>query len=170
MDMETQQVRMRLTADKEAIAALHSRHVFQKDEKNRFFIPVMFNSQEIRFYLNDVKTLGRDTAHSIYRRSTVIVGDQLTGDVKPMFDIVEEFDLSTSIEDKLRFACPECGKDQGDGRTLAEHLSEHFAEPEAESGDGVDHEEAGEPVLVETLPAPKNKYFSRKATERTVAE
>lgn len=155
--MELQQIRMKLTSDSEVIKQLHENKQFHKDG-DAFFIPIMFNSQEIRFRVGDVKTLERDVAKAIYRRAFVIVGDQLTGEIKPMFDIVEEFDLGTKIS-APKFACPECGADQKDARELAAHLATHFTEPEPESPAEEVAEEAEE---VSASPTPSRKYFSKR--------
>lgn len=155
--MELQQIRMKLTSDSEVIKQLHENKQFHKDG-DAFFIPIMFNSQEIRFRVGDVKTLERDVAKAIYRRAFVIVGDQLTGEIKPMFDIVEEFDLGTKIS-APKFACPECGADQNDARELAAHLATHFTEPEPPQVETDDQEPEAEPVAASPS---RGKYFSKR--------
>lgn len=148
-DLEMHQVRIRLTKDRDVLNALRSKKQFKVDAGGEY-ISMQFNSQELRFHNNEVKTLGHDVAHSLYRRSAVIVGDDLTGEMKSIFDIVEEFDLSQKLKSSAQFACPICSDDQGSAKGLRDHLKEHVDSDEEPS----EVEDAEEPATNEAASSP----------------
>ena len=130
-DLEMQQVRLRLTKDHDVLGALKKNHQFGKDAGGEF-LSVMFNSVEIRFHPGQIVTLGKNVAESIYNRTFVIVGDQLTGEVKRSLEIVEEVNLNDQLVPRAKFACPLCQEDQKNANKLAEHLIDAHTERDEE--------------------------------------
>jgi len=152
-DLEMSQVRIQLTKDPDTLEALRLRKQFRKDLKGEEFIPAVFNSTEIRFHKGEVKTLGKVVAESIFRRSFVIVGknpdgslDDLTGETRPIFDVVEEYNLGDQVSTKNdSFMCPVCRKTHETPSALGYHLTKAHAGKKTDEVD-TDTEETEEEV------------------------
>ena len=130
-DLELSQVRLKLTDDPEVLTWLRNNKQFKVDKHNPLepeFISVQFNSAEIRFHKGEVKTLGKTVAESLYRRSWVICGDHLTGEMRAYLEIVEEVNLGDLVKPKPKFSCPVCEKDMITAQNLAYHLSQDHSD------------------------------------------
>lgn len=95
-DLELEQVRVQMSSDPEILAALKSRKQLGKDADGPYF-PVVFNSQEIRFRPGVPKILGASVARCMARSTYIIVGDDLTGELRPTLEALDSYNLNDMI-------------------------------------------------------------------------
>jgi uncharacterized C2H2 Zn-finger protein len=134
-DLELQQVQLRLTRDPEVLSALKMRKQLKKEANGEEYVSTSFNSIELRFHKGEVKTLGKSIADSIHQRFFVIVGDDLTGRLAPVLDVVNEYSLGEVVAKKQGnvFDCPVCQAPFHTAGQLAFHLNkEHTKAAQAE--------------------------------------
>lgn len=122
---ELEQVRVSLTQDKEILSMLKTRKQFKKD-KDGEYLPVVFNSSEIKFRPGRPLTVGRNVAECLVRSSYVIIGDDLTGDMVPALEALDGYNLDKFIEEGP--VCEFCDKSFQTARALAHHMGRDHRE------------------------------------------
>lgn len=119
MNLEMEQVRVTLTKDPEILAMLRTRKQMRKDKDGEYY-PIVFNSSEIRFRPNRPLVVGKSVAESLIRSSFVIIGEDLTGDMTPVIESLDGYNLDKFIEE--RAACEYCKEDFPTARALSHHM------------------------------------------------
>ena len=123
-EIDTQQVRLRLTRDKEVLQDLRRKHrlvlIDTPDGKQEAFL-IQFDSHTFAFRPGTVLTVGRRIADCLKSDSLVIVGAPLDGPALPVLEEVGSFDLARG-ETISQTECPVCRKEQNTIALLIEHL------------------------------------------------
>lgn len=122
-DLELEQVRLQLTTDPEILGALKARKQMGKDADGPYF-PVVFNSQELRFRPGVPKILGASVARCVARSTYIIVGDDLTGEMRQTLEALDSYNLNDLVV--ANQTCEFCdGKFETPKRLAAHMVSEH---------------------------------------------
>lgn len=124
MSLETQQVKLRLTNDKEVLKALKKKRALKTDERGEKFV-VQFDSKSFEFRPGRTITVGKIVANGLRRSSSVIIGDDLTGDIMPVLEVVDTYSLGEEDAGRNPNICPVdgCGVDCKSLIGLSRHLA-----------------------------------------------
>lgn len=126
--IETTQVTLRLTKDKETLSALRRNKRFSYTKPNSSVEqPVetyicSFDGKSIEFNHGAQVPLSKTIADALRRDNWVIVGEHIDGEVRPVFEVVNTFTLGAPPVEKPQYMCPECGKDMINLHNLTKHL------------------------------------------------
>ena len=124
MSLEYQQLKLRLTNDKEVLKQLKRNHAIKTDVKGDVLI-IQFDGHEYQFRPGKVLTVGRNVGKSLIRSSGVIMGDHLTGDYAAAVEEIGSYELGVeqAPEDESRATtCPICKQNCFTLPRLARHL------------------------------------------------
>jgi len=132
MSLELEQVRVTLTKDPEILSMLRTRKQLKKDKDGEYY-PIVFNSAELRFRPNRPMVVGKSVAESLVRSSYVILGEDLTGDMTPVIESLDGYNLNKFIEE--RSSCEYCSEDFPTARALSHHLIREHRELLEKEGD-----------------------------------
>ena len=131
MEMELDQVRLALNTEPEVMKILKRRGQFRKDEVSEY-VPVVFNSAELRFRPKGNVIVGRTIARALMNSSQIIVGDDINGELTPYLTVLEEISLSAQLDERNKptYQCEFCRIAPFiSTRELARHvISEHSDE------------------------------------------
>lgn len=121
--IEAEQVRLRLTNSKELLKEL-KRHKALKTDAQGDKLVLQFDGQMFVFRPGIVVTVGARIAKALLRASSVVVGDDLTGEIKPTLETAGRFQLGEEApEESNRVTiCPVCKKDCYNLVRLAKHI------------------------------------------------
>lgn len=124
--IETTQVTLRLSNKPEVVRTLKAKKRFQERKHNGVVTEVyvaQFDGKALDFVKDMAMTLPKTIADAIRRDNWVIIGDDLSGEVTPVFDIVRTHEIGAEVSESKPFACPLCGKDMINRHNLAKHLA-----------------------------------------------
>ena len=118
--IESNQVTLRLTQDPEVLQQLRRNKRFATNSQGKEELILSFDSQPFSFSLDGQLTVGETVARALMRSSEVIVGDPLTGDVRPALVNVRRFGVGDSTA--VLNQCPYCQDSFEKPTQLAAHL------------------------------------------------
>lgn len=130
MHIESEQVRLRLSGDKDVLEALRKRRRMDKDEKGQKLI-LQFDSRAFEFRPGRAITVNKTVADALIRSSAIIVGDDLTGEIRPALERLEIYrigDEESGGARKSATTCSVCGTDCLSLPALAKHLEKAHIE------------------------------------------
>lgn len=127
MSFSMEQVRVALTKDPVLLDMLKKRKQMKRDKDGEYY-PIAFNSAEIRIRPNTPIVLDKDTASSLIRSSYVIVGEDLVGDMTPVIEALDGFNLGDMISERFKCDFPMCDEDFPTAKALAHHMARNHAE------------------------------------------
>lgn len=138
--LESVQVTVGLTKNKEVLKQLRTNRMFRKDAEGEY-LSLQFDGQEFRFRPNKKFVVGKAVANAMIRSSAVLVGnDALSDPFLPYVEAIEEHDLAKG-ESTSQFACPLCGVDTESAPRLARHLmTKHKDDPRMKDDKKVDYD------------------------------
>lgn len=120
--IETEQIRLKLTEEKDVLKEMKRRKVLKRDQKGDKYI-VQFDAQEFTFRPGSTITVGRSVAKALQRSSAIIMGDDLTGDMVSVLVEAGSYKLGDENEGAALTRCPVCKKDMGSLTRLSRHIS-----------------------------------------------
>lgn len=163
--IESVQIKLVLTKNPRILKQLKANKLI-RDDKNGWYVPVMFDGQEFRFRPNQPITVGKSIANSLYRNSQIMVGKEwLDGEFSAFLERVGEYSLTEGMSQSAEAlgtasstVCIFCNKDQKTQPRLARHLmdahkddprmmeddEDEKSESEASELDGADEVLAGD--------------------------
>lgn len=158
MEMELEQVRLAIDTDPQVMKILKKRNMLRTDGEGEY-VPVVFNSAEIRFRPRSSVLVGRTVANAIMRSNTVILGEDIDGQITPFLRALESVNLATP-EPEAKFPCEFCGESFNTARDITRHILKQH-EKELGEGDATPNE----PALREPKAVPATKEpFAYKST------
>ncbi len=154
MQIETQQVVLTLTSDKNILSALRTNKAFRIDKSKVESLVQQFNSQDFEFRAGAKITVGKTVAAALKRDTSFVMGDGLTGPlVCPLIE-VGAFEAGKGTVGVGDLVCPYCHTKFDTTPKLGRHLyraasecSEYKGEEGEENPDGGDAAES-EPLAV----------------------
>ena len=125
--IETEQVRLRLTEDKEVLDALRSKGRLKRNPshpRKREELVIQFDAKPFHFAAGEAVIVGRRVANGLRRDSAVIIGDPLTGEVKTAVEEIGSYDMTQGYEEQRRAVtdCPVCTEKFETVADLGKHL------------------------------------------------
>ena len=158
MDVEMEQVKLRLTTNDEVLATLRTNKAFQRGKDGQEIFVRQFDSRMFEFVPGRILTVGATIARGLIQSSRVIVGNHLTGAWVPAIEKVSSFQASFGEPDENRSstACAFCGTEfKTPDLSLAEavrKLGHHMMtkHPELDGSVGVSDNVAGGSKHVDT--------------------
>lgn len=120
MEMELEQVRLAIDTDPTVMKILKKKNILRQDAEGDF-VPIVFNSAEIRFRPRTSVLVGRTIAEAILRANTIIIGDDLTGEQVPFLKALEAVNLSVPMSE-ARFPCEFCDESFDSARLVTRHI------------------------------------------------
>lgn len=146
MQIETQQVVLTLTADKNILSALRTNKAFRTDKAGIERLVRQFNSQDFEFRAGAKITVGKTVAAALKRDTSFIMGDGLTGPLVCPLVEVGAFEAGKGTIGVGDLVCPYCHTKFDTAPKLGRHLYRAASEcPEykAQEGDGGDTDGPG---------------------------
>ncbi len=144
MQIETQQVVLTLTSDKNILSALRANKAFRTDKSGVESIVQQFNSQDFEFRAGAKITVGQTVATALKRDTSFVMGDGLTGPLVCPLVEVGAFEAGKGTVGVGDLVCPYCHTKFDTAPKLGRHLYRAASEcPDykAEEGDGGDESE-----------------------------
>jgi hypothetical protein len=158
MQIETEQVVLTLTSDKNILSALRTNKAFRTDKDGIERLVRQFNSQDFEFRAGAKITVGRTVAACLKRDTAFIMGDGLTGPLVCPLVEVGAFEAGKGTIGVGDLVCPYCHTKFDTAPKLGRHLYRAASEcPEykAEEGDGGDTSEPAHEERAEEYSDPK---------------
>ena len=130
MSVESRQVKLRLTQDKEVIRQLKRNKAIYLDKDGQITYCCQYDSKCLYFKPGEGINFPKTIADNLQRSNRVIVGDHLGGDFHNILVAVAEWELGEREPDGKNPAttCGVCGVDQRSIAKLAAHLQKHANE------------------------------------------
>jgi hypothetical protein len=167
MQIETQQVVLTLTSDKNILSALRANKAFRTDKGGVESLVRQFNSQDFEFRAGAKITVGKTVAAALKRDTSFIMGDGLTGPLVCPLVEVGSFEAGKGTIGVGDLVCPYCHTKFDTAPKLGRHLYRAASEcPDykAEEGDGSESAneaeadespEPDEPIDIDSFSEPK---------------
>lgn len=158
MQIETQQVVLTLTLDKNILSALRTNKAFRTDKAGVERLVRQFNSQDFEFRAGAKITVGKTVAAALKRDTSFIMGDGLTGPLVCPLVEVGKFEAGKGTIGVGDLVCPYCHTKFDTAPKLGRHLYRAASEcleykPEEGDGGDVDESPADEPEPKENAPS-----------------
>jgi hypothetical protein len=96
MSVESTQVRLKLTNNKEILKQLKRNRSIKEDAKGEYFT-IQFDSYEYVFRPGKVLTVNETIGKALIRSSAVIMGDHLTGDFLAGVEKIGSYEIGTEV-------------------------------------------------------------------------
>lgn len=162
MSVESRQVKLRLTQDKEVLKQLKKNKAIYVDKDGAITYCTQYDSQCFYFKPGIPITFAKSVADALQRSNKVIVGDHLSGDFHNILFSMGEWNLGEREPDGKNpiTTCNECGKDCGNRAALAKHILTH-GEPDEETA-GLAPRAARERAMRADIEGPKVPARTRR--------
>ncbi len=159
MQIETEQVVLTLTSDKNILSALRTNKAFRTDKVGKERLVRQFNSQDFEFQAGSRITVGKTVAAALKRDSSFVMGDGLTGPLVCPLVEVGSFEAGKGVGN---LSCPHCTKQFKNTPSLGHHLIRARSEcPEYKGKESEENPGGGEPV--ESEPLAVNEVLEKEA-------
>jgi hypothetical protein len=139
MQIETQQVVLTLTSDKNILSALRANKAFRTDKNGVERLVRPFNSQDFEFRAGGKITVGKTVAAALKRDTSFVMGDGLTGPLVCPLVEVGAFEAGKGTIGVGDLVCPYCHTKFDTAPKLGRHLyraASECSDYKAEAGDG----------------------------------